>query len=139
MESLASRTNPFLSLLNEVLSVGLQGLRFLQEGARYNAEPGSQGREGIPITDELYDLILFVTHSFVRPTTSDLYSVRLQNVIIADDPRRLIITIRDGETGFWVLNTMPAAVSVYERIQQRHQELGRKTTTSSPTTRTGSR
>ena len=53
---------------------------------------------GIPITDELYDLILFVTHSFVRPTTSELYSIRHQDVTVADNPRRLIVTIRDGKT-----------------------------------------
>jgi len=81
---------------------------------------------GIPVTDELYDLILFVTHSFVRPTISELYSIRHQDVTIAENPRRLIVTIRDGKTGFRVLNTMPAAVSVYERIQIRHQELGKE-------------
>ena len=95
------------------------------ETAKLLATNGEKVR-GIPVTDELYDLILFVTHSFVRPTTSELYSIRHQDVTVADNPRRLIITIRDGKTGFRVLNTMPAAVSVYERIQIRHQELGKE-------------
>ena len=27
---------------------------------------------GIPVTDELYDIVMFVTHSFVRPITTEL-------------------------------------------------------------------
>jgi site-specific recombinase XerC len=75
---------------------------------------------GIEITDELYDLILFVTHSFVRPITSELYSIRHQDVTIAENPKRLILTIRDGKTGYRVSNTMEAAVWVYKRTQKRH-------------------
>jgi hypothetical protein len=71
------------------------------------------------ITEELYDLILFVTHSFVRPTTTELYAIRHADIQVADNPRRLILTIRDGKTGFRIGNTMPAAVSVYERIKER--------------------
>ena len=74
---------------------------------------------GVEVTEELYDLILFVTHSFVRPITSELYSIRHRDVTIADNPKRLILTIRDGKTGYRVSNTMPAAVSVYERIKRR--------------------
>lgn len=77
---------------------------------------------GVQVTEELYDLILFVTHSFVRPITSELYSIRHQDVTVADNPRRLILTIRDGKTGYRVSNTMPAAVSVYERIKARYPD-----------------
>ena len=75
---------------------------------------------GIPITDELYDLILFLVHSFVRPLTTELYALTHGDVMIADDPRRLILTIRDGKTGYRTSNTMAAAVSVYERICARN-------------------
>jgi len=74
------------------------------------------------ITEELYDLILFVTHSFVRPTTTELYSIRHADIQVADNPRRLILTIRDGKTGFRIGNTMPVAVSVYERIKKRYPD-----------------
>ena len=74
---------------------------------------------GVEVTEELYDLILFVTHSFVRPITSELYSIRHRDVTIADNPKRLILTIRDGKTGYRVSNTMSAAVTVYERIKRR--------------------
>jgi hypothetical protein len=75
---------------------------------------------GVEITDELYDLILFVTHSFVRPISSELYAIRHSDVTIASDPKRLIVTVRDGKTGYRSANTMEAAVSVYERIKKRH-------------------
>jgi len=74
------------------------------------------------ITDELYDVILFVIHSFVRPTTTELYSLRHADIQVADNPRRLILTIRDGKTGFRIGNTMPVAVSVYKRIKERYPD-----------------
>nr|WP_281721635.1 tyrosine-type recombinase/integrase [Nitrosomonas nitrosa] len=75
----------------------------------------------IPVTMELYDLILFVMHTFVRPTISELYSIRHCDVTVAiDKPKRLILTIRQGKTGYRVTNTLEAAVSVYERIQDRY-------------------
>jgi hypothetical protein len=77
---------------------------------------------GIPVTGELYDLILFITHSFVRPISSELYALRHQDVTVAENPRRLILVIRDGKTGYRNSNTMPAAASVYERILQRHPD-----------------
>ena len=75
---------------------------------------------GNSVTDELYDLILFLTHSFVRPIVSELYAIRHSDVTIAEDPRRLIVTVRDGKTGYRAANTMPGAVSAYERIKQRY-------------------
>ncbi len=75
---------------------------------------------GVPVTDELYDLILFVTHSFVRPIVTELYALKHNDITVADDPKRLIVTVRNGKTGFRSSNTMPAAVSVYERIRKRY-------------------
>ena len=77
---------------------------------------------GVPITDELYDLIVFVTHSFVRPTTTELYALKHNDITISDNPRRLIITVRNGKTGFRSANTMPGAVSVYDRIRKRYPD-----------------
>jgi hypothetical protein len=75
---------------------------------------------GIVITDELYDLVLFLTHSFVRPITSELYAIKHSDITIANDPRRLIVTVRDGKTGYRSANTMEAAVSVYQRFKNRY-------------------
>ena len=64
--------------------------------------------------------MLFLTHSFVRPTMTELYAIKHSDVTIADDPKRLIVTVRNGKTGYRGANTMPAAVSVYERIKERY-------------------
>lgn len=74
----------------------------------------------IPVTLELYDLVLFLMHSFLRPTVSELYSLRHRDVTIAENPKRLILTIRKGKTGHRVTNTLEAAVSVYERCRERY-------------------
>ena len=51
---------------------------------------------------------------------SELYAIKHSDITVANDPRRLIVTVRDGKTGFRAANTMEAAVSVYERIRQRY-------------------
>ena len=79
---------------------------------------------GATVTEELYDLILFLTHSFVRPTTTELYALKHNDVTIADNPKRLILTVRNGKTGYRSANTMEAAVSVYKRIQERYPDAG---------------
>jgi len=73
----------------------------------------------VAVTDELYDLILFVTHTFVRPTTTELYALRHADIQEAENPKRLLLTIRNGKTGYRTSNSMEAAVSVYKRIKQR--------------------
>jgi hypothetical protein len=77
---------------------------------------------GVPVTDELYDLILFVTHSFVRPTITELYALRHNDIEFANNPKRLIVTVRNGKTGFRTANTMSGAVSVYARIKKRYPD-----------------
>ena len=74
----------------------------------------------MPVTDELYDLVLFVVHSFVRPIATERYALKHHDITVADDPKRLIVTVRNGKTGFRSSNTMPGAVSVYEQIRKRH-------------------
>ena len=64
---------------------------------------------------------MFVAHTFIRPTESEVYALRHRDIEIAkDEPKRLILTIRQGKTGFRTSTTMPAAVSVYQRIQKRY-------------------
>ena len=75
---------------------------------------------GSSVTDELYDLVLFTAHSFVRPTISELYAIKHNDVTIAEDPRRLIVTIRNGKTGYRAANTMPGAVAPYKRCCNRN-------------------
>ncbi|WP_303828263.1 hypothetical protein [Asticcacaulis taihuensis] len=80
---------------------------------------------GVPITGELYDLIMFTVHSFVRPSSTELYCLQHKHVTVAEHPKRLIVTIADGKTGFRQANTMPGAVSAYQRICRRHPNAGK--------------
>jgi hypothetical protein len=81
---------------------------------------------GVKVTEELRDFILFIVHTFIRPTESEVYALRHKDVEIAEDePKRLILTIRQGKTGFRTSTTMPAAVSVYNRIVKRYPNSGK--------------
>ena len=88
--------------------------------AKAMAKENVRVRETI-VTDELYDFILFMVHSFLRPTESEVYALTHRDITVADDPKRLIITIRKGKTGYRISNTMPAAVAVYNRLKLRNE------------------
>jgi len=88
--------------------------------AKAMAEEKVRVRETI-VTDELYDFIMFMVHSFLRPTESEIYALTHRDITIADNPKRLIISIRKGKTGYRISNTMPAAVAVYNRVKLRHE------------------
>ena len=63
----------------------------------------------------------FIRGAFVvRPIATELYALKHYDITVADDPKRLIVTVRNGKTGFRSSNTMPGAVSVYERIRRRY-------------------
>lgn len=76
----------------------------------------------VPITSELGDLIVFAVNTFVRPTTTELYALKHENITIADNPRRLLVTVKKGKTGFRIASSMENAVDVYERIRQRNPD-----------------
>jgi len=95
----------------------------LLNGAKQLATEGTVVR-GVQVTDELYDLILFCVHSFVRPTTTELYALKHNDIAVESEPKRLLVTVRNGKTGFRVANTMSGAVSAYERIRKRYPEAG---------------
>jgi Phage integrase family len=91
----------------------------LLDSAKQMAGEGAEIR-GTTVTDELYDLLLFLTHSFLRPLVSEVYAVRHSDVTVAQNPKRLIVVVRNGKTGYRAANTMPGAVAVYERIRKRY-------------------
>ena len=93
----------------------------LKNTAKRMASEGVKIR-GIPVTEELYDFILFMVHSFMRPTESEIYALRHSDISVRTNPKRLDITIRKGKTGHRASTTMEAAVSVYNRIKQRNPE-----------------
>ena len=97
------------------------GYRRVRAAAKAMAKEGVVIR-GIPVTDELYDVIMFLVNSFVRPITTELYALRHSDVMVADDPKRLILTVRDGKTGYRAANTMEGCVGIYQRICKRYPD-----------------
>ena len=95
----------------------------LLQGAKRLADEHAVVR-GVEVTGELYDLILFCVHSFVRPTSTELYALKHNDITVEKDPKRLLVTVRNGKTGYRVANTMSGAVSAYERIKARYPDAG---------------
>ena len=77
---------------------------------------------GVLVTKEIYDLVVFLTNSFLRPTYTELYALRHADVTVSEMPKSLMLTVRKGKTGYRVANTMETCVDVYERICQRFKE-----------------
>jgi hypothetical protein len=77
---------------------------------------------GVETTGELYDFIMFVVHTFVRPTTTEAYALKHADIRVAENPKRLLLTIRDGKTGYRIANSMEGAVPVYKRIRERYPQ-----------------
>jgi integrase len=94
--------------------------RLLETTKKLAAEKHRDG--SVVIKDELYEFILWMTHTFMRPTASEAFAVRFQDVETAQDPKRLLITLRRGKTGYRVINSLPAAVSVFNRLSKRKHQ-----------------
>lgn len=98
--------------------------QWLRTGAKELAAAGKVVR-GVPVTDELYDIIMFCVHAFVRPTTSELYALKHADVVVVTEPEKhLQLTIRQGKTGFRISPTMPDAEPIYRRIHARNPDHG---------------
>jgi hypothetical protein len=100
---------------------GNDAYRKLLKTAREMAEEKVVIR-GIPVTYELYDVILFLTQSFVRPVVSELYAIKHNDITVSGNPVGLSVVIRDGKTGYREARTMPQAVSIYNSIRKRYPE-----------------
>ena len=92
--------------------------RALLRTARQMAAENVKIRETV-ITMELYEMIVFLTQSFLRPTESELYAVRHCDIQVIKDPRSLQITIDKGKTGNRISSTLSECVNIYEHICQR--------------------
>ena len=58
------------------------------------------------------------------PTSTELYALKHNDITVETDPKRLLVTVRNGKTGYRVANTMSGAVSAYERIRARYSDAG---------------
>ena len=83
--------------------------RVVQEGVKVR---------GISLTMEIYYFIVFMTHSFLRPTESEVYALRHRDITVKDNPRRLEIRVY-GKTGFRVAMTTKYAPVFYDHLQTK--------------------
>jgi len=76
---------------------------------------------GHPITNELYFVVMFLIHAFVRPTTSELFSIKHKDIQKSkEDVNSLEIRIADGKTGYRISNSTRFLVGVYKRLQDEN-------------------
>lgn len=87
-------------------------------GREAGLEDGFQKRY-VKLDQNIYDLILFTVHSFLRPSLTELFALRHIDVERRDNPRRLQLKVR-GKTGFRYVDTLEACVTIYERILERN-------------------
>lgn len=86
---------------------------------------GTKGeqRRNIAITQELYDLILFMTNSFIRPT--DIKVLQHKHVaVIRGQDTYLRLTHPPTKSHGSPVVTMPEAVDVYDRLLERQRKEG---------------
>jgi hypothetical protein len=84
---------------------------------------------GVAVTQELYDLILFTVHSFVRPMTTELYALKHSDVNIQQRTEKhgrirkwLLLTVRNGKTGMRMAHTLEGAAGPYKRLCERYPD-----------------
>jgi hypothetical protein len=103
----------------------LDEYRILRAKAQKLAKEGLSVR-GVPLTEEIYDFIVFAMNVFVRP--SDLKLLRHRDVEIVSDKRGnatvkyLSIIPPNSKTVVRESVSMPIAAVVYERLTKRQKE-----------------
>jgi site-specific recombinase XerD len=73
---------------------------------------------GITITMEMYYFIVFMTHSFLRPTETEVFALRHRDILEKQNPRRLEIKVQ-GKTGYRVAMTTKYAPVFYKHLQTK--------------------
>lgn len=105
----------------------LDEYRRLRNAAKRLAKGGIKVR-GVPLTDEIYDFIVFSINVFVRP--SDLKLLRHSDIEVVVEKKRnatvryLSIVPPNSKTVVRESISMPIAAVVYDRIRNRHERDG---------------
>jgi hypothetical protein len=73
---------------------------------------------GILLTMEMYYFIVFMTHTFLRPTESEVFALRHRDITKKENPRRLEIKVY-GKTGYRVAMTTKYAPIFYNHLQTK--------------------
>ena len=96
----------------------------LYAACRELAEDGIHKVRGNAITGELHDLVVFLVHSLLRPTVSEVFSLRHRDIQVKRD--HLYITVAQGKTGYRDVYTTAVARLCYldllERLPARSDE-----------------
>ena len=96
----------------------------LLKGAKRLASEGKVVR-GVAVTEELYDLILFCVHSFVRPTTTELYALKHNDMHFRKILSGCWSRCATARPGYASLTPCRVPSSAYERITQaRYPDAG---------------
>ena len=97
--------------------------RTLRTTAKHLASESIKVR-GVPLTQELYDFIIFATNVFVRP--SDLKLLQHKQVEVVKEPKTkyLLVTPPKSKTVQRESSSVKVAVDVYERLRARHEKAG---------------
>lgn len=86
----------------------------LYAACRNLADEGTTKVRGNQITRELYDLVVFLVHSLLRPTVSEVFSLRHRDIQVKED--HLFLTVTDGKTGYRDVYTTYIAKERYEAL-----------------------
>lgn len=73
-----------------------------------------------PITRDLYDVVMFLVHGYLRPTTSEIFSLKFKDIKVKKDPSCLEIRVIDGKTGFRFCNSTKELVEIFEKLRKRN-------------------
>ena len=94
--------------------------KLLLKTAREVANEGVEVR-GITVTMEIYYFIVFMTHTFLRPTESEVFSLRHKDISLKDKPWRLEISVK-GKTGHRIATTTKHAPAFYKHLQDLYPD-----------------
>jgi hypothetical protein len=76
------------------------------------------------VTDEFYYFILLIVHSFVRPVTTEAFSLRHQDISANKDGTITLDVI--GKTGPRKSNSTPSGSEIYEKLRQCNPDYNSK-------------
>ena len=78
---------------------------------------------GVPLTEEVYLFIVFMTHTFLRPVTSEIFAIKHKDVEVVNEPKHLRIRLQKGKTGFRFVHTLELAVDFYNKLYKLNSPL----------------
>ena len=78
---------------------------------------------GIPLTEEMYLFIVFMTHTFLRPVSSEIFAIKHKDIEVVNEPKHLRIRLQNGKTGFRIVHTLELAVDFYNKLYELNSPL----------------